>query len=174
MVDKGIIRRFEEREGIKGIILCDSNCLPIESNVDIEITEDISEHIISLIRNGKQIVNALKEGGLKFIRLETSKDEIMIALEEQFILIILKGDKPMRDRGDRGYDNNDYDDRFPYPYIFTPPKPPDDFAMAPQLQLHAPLKEKEPEDEVNCQYCGMKLTKEEQLTHSCQKKPKTL
>ncbi|GAH58286.1 unnamed protein product, partial [marine sediment metagenome] len=29
----------------------------------------------------------------------------------------------------------------------------------------------DPEGEVNCQYCGRKLTKEEQLTHFCKKKP---
>ena len=84
------IRRFEEREGIRGVIICDLSGLPIDSNMDIEISEEISEYVTSLIGKGKQLVNALKEGGLKFIRLETSKGEIMIALEEQLILIILK------------------------------------------------------------------------------------
>jgi len=78
----------------------------------------------------------------------------------------------MRDRDHRGYDNNDDDDRYPYPYIFKPPEPPDDFELAPQVQIRAPLKEKDSEGEVNCQYCGMKLTKEDQFTHSCKKKPK--
>ena len=72
-----------------------------------------------------------------------------------------------------GYDDDDGEDHLPYPYIFTPPKPPDDFAMAPQVQLRAPLKEKDPEEEIYCQYCGMKLTKEEEITHSCKKKPKS-
>ncbi len=44
--------------------------------------------------------------------------------------------------------------------------------MAPQVLIRAPLKEKESEDEIYCQYCGRKLTKEEQLTHSCKNKPK--
>ena len=66
----------------------------------------------------------------------------------------------------------DDDDYIPFPYIFNPPKPPDDFAMAPQVQIRAPLKEKDPEDEFYCQYCGMKLTKEGQFTHSCKKKLK--
>ena len=59
----------------------------------------------------------------------------------------------------------------PHPYVSTPPKPPDDFAMAPQVPIRAPLKEKDPEGEVNCQYCGRKLTEEESLTHSCKEKP---
>ena len=44
--------------------------------------------------------------------------------------------------------------------------------MAPQLQIHTPLKEKDPEEEIYCQYCGRKLAKEEEFTHSCNKKPK--
>ena len=69
-----------------------------------------------------------------------------------------------------GYDD-DGEDNLPYPYILNPPKPPDDFAMAPQVQLRTSLKEKDPEEEIHCQHCGIKLNKEEQLTHSCKKKP---
>ena len=87
---KDIIRRFESKEGIRGIIICDSSGLPIKSNLDMEMTEEVSAYIASLIGKAKQVVNALKEGSMQFIRLETSKGEIMIALEEQLILIILK------------------------------------------------------------------------------------
>ena len=69
-------------------------------------------------------------------------------------------------------ENDDDDPRFPYPYIFNPPKPPDDFAMAPQPQLRKPPKKKYPEEKIYCQYCGKELTEEEQLTHYCKKKPK--
>jgi len=68
--------------------------------------------------------------------------------------------------------NKDGGDRFPYPYIFKPPEPPDDIALTPRVQIHKPLKEESREDEKNCQYCGRNLTEEEQFTHSCKKKPK--
>jgi len=68
-------------------------------------------------------------------------------------------------------DDDDDTDFYPFPFIFTPPKPPDDFPMAPQAQVRVPSKVKEPEDEINCQYCGKELTKEEQITHSCKTKP---
>jgi predicted regulator of Ras-like GTPase activity (Roadblock/LC7/MglB family) len=87
---KAIIRRFEEREGIRGVIICDSSGLPIDSNMDIELSEEVAAYVTSLIGKGKQVVDALKEGSLKFIRLETSKGETMVALEENLILIILK------------------------------------------------------------------------------------
>ena len=89
------------------------------------------------------------------------------------ILKLLSKDNEYRERflRNRRKLRSSDDDRYPYPYIFNPPKPPDDFAMAPQLQVRAPLKEKDPGDQENCQYCGIKLTKEEQYTHSCKKKP---
>lgn len=87
---KAIIRRFEEKEGVRGVIICDNSGLPIKSNLSTDLTESVSAYITSLIGKSKQVVDALKEGALKFIRLETSKGEIMIALEDTLILIILK------------------------------------------------------------------------------------
>ena len=87
---KAIIRRFEEREGIRGVIICDSAGLPIDSNVDISLSEEIAAYVTSLIGKSRQVVEALKEGTLNFIRLETSSGEVMVALETDLILIILK------------------------------------------------------------------------------------
>jgi len=72
------------------VIICDSSGLPIDSNLEIEVSESIAAYVTSLIGKGKQVVEALNEGKLNFIRLETSSGETMIALEEQLILIILK------------------------------------------------------------------------------------
>lgn len=91
---KQIIRRFENKEGVRGVIICDSSGLPIKSNLDYNMSEEVSAYITSLIGKGKRVVSALKEGNLNFIRLETVKGdqtaEIMIALEKNLILIILK------------------------------------------------------------------------------------
>ncbi len=87
---KAIIRRFEEKEGVRGVIICDSSGLPLKSNLATEQTEEVSAYITALIGKGRQVVDALKEGTLKFIRLETTKGETMVALEENLILIILK------------------------------------------------------------------------------------
>lgn len=87
---KKIIRRFEARDEIRGVIICDSSGLPIDSNLEIQDSEEIAAYVTSLIGKSKQVVEALKEGTLNFIRLETSSGETMIALEENLILIILK------------------------------------------------------------------------------------
>jgi GTPase SAR1 family protein len=63
------------------------------------------------------------------------------------------------------------DSEVPYPYIFKPPSPPDDLSVAPQYNVYNINKEDEAEEEIYCQYCGKRLTKEEQLTHNCRKTP---
>ena len=68
--------------------------------------------------------------------------------------------------------NGDNDNNIPYPYVFKPTSPPDDLALASRTQLHQPPKKKDIEEKINCQFCGMELKKEEQITYSCQKKPK--
>jgi len=50
----------------------------------------VAAYVTALIGKSRQVIDALKEGSLKFIRLETSKGEIMVAIEEALILIILK------------------------------------------------------------------------------------
>jgi len=89
--------------------------------------------------------------------------------EDLYLVKMNKEEQPRL--SDEDIDRDDRD-RLPYPYIFTHPRPPDDFEPAAQVQVRTPLKEKILEDDVYCQYCGMKLTKEEQLTHSCKNKPK--
>ena len=70
-------------------------------------------------------------------------------------------------------DEKDDDDNFPSPYIFNPPQPPGDLGLAaqPQVKIYGTLKEKGPEDETHCQYCGRKLIKEEYYSHNCRSKP---
>lgn len=62
-------------------------------------------------------------------------------------------------------------EKYPYPYVFKPPSPPDDLTLAPRTQLRQPPKKKDSKEKISCQYCGLELTKEEQITHSCKKKP---
>jgi len=67
-------------------------------------------------------------------------------------------------------DDEDGDDYIPYPYIFKPPEPPGAPRVATQLQVIKSV-DKEPENEVYCQYCGITLTEEERLSHNCRKSP---
>lgn len=87
---KAIVKRFSSMEGVRGVIVCDSEGLPIQSDLDTETTEATAAYITSLIGRAKNTCDALKEGELKFVRLETEKGEVMIAPEQGLILIVLK------------------------------------------------------------------------------------
>jgi len=99
---------------------------------------------------------------------DEDKNTIIQSFKDEDFSILKKILKKKSDEDD----DDDY--RFPYPYIFTHPRPPDDFTPATQVQVRAPLKEKDSEGVTYCQYCGLKLTKEDQFTHSCNKKPKSV
>lgn len=77
-------------EGVRGVIVCDSEGLPIQSDLPTEITEATAAYITSLVGKSRSTCDALKEGDLHFIRLETEKGEVMIAPESGLILIVLK------------------------------------------------------------------------------------
>ncbi|MFX0076465.1 MAG: zinc-ribbon domain-containing protein [Candidatus Hermodarchaeota archaeon] len=164
------VRRYsEEREDISGFIICDSSGRPIDSNIDIELIEEAAAYITSLIGKARQVLDSLKEGELKAIRLETAKNtEIIVTLEENLILIILKGGSTKRARAKRG----DYSDEgdFPFPYIFKPPKPPDDIALAGEPQSKEPETKQVLVYETYCKHCGAELPKGQTICHVCGKK----
>ena len=129
--------------------------------ISARVAQDLQRELIKDARYQRCKIVSIKQGNEKQEFLNAFGLEFL----ERFKALSDEESKKKSDRDDDG------DDRYPYPYIFKPPEPPDDLALAPQSQLLAPLKEKEPEEEIYCQYCGMKLTKEEQFTHSCKKKP---
>lgn len=69
-----------------------------------------------------------------------------------------------RDRGFQG------GDRYPYPYVFKPPEPPDDIGVSTNVQLNRSRKEEMPEVELFCRYCGSKLGMDESFCSICGKK----
>ncbi len=87
---RAIVKRFSSMEGVRGVIVCDQEGLPIQSDLDTETTEKTAAYITSLIGRARNICDALKEGPLAFVRLETAKGEVMIANTEGLNLIVLK------------------------------------------------------------------------------------
>ena len=138
-----------------------------ESNYDPDSSDQESSSINLLIDNLIATIQKNPSKKVLYLRLFLERFRDISDRDKNTIIQLLK-DEVSKKKSDYDDDDKGY---FPYPYIFNPPKPPDDFAGAAQVQLRAPLKNKDPEEEIYCQYCGRKLTKEEQLTHSCKKKP---
>ena len=80
------------------------------------------------------------------------------------------GDVMMMDNDD-DEDDDDDDDRYPRPYILVSPESSEDFDMGVQLQVQKSMN-KETENDIYCQYCGRKLTEEENISHNCRESPK--
>ena len=90
---KGIINKFMQDDNTRAVIICDSEGLPIQSSFrgeQIERTEEIAAYITSLIDKAKKTAETLEEGRVNFVRLETDKGEVMIAPQENLILIVLR------------------------------------------------------------------------------------
>ncbi|MHA1732628.1 MAG: roadblock/LC7 domain-containing protein [Promethearchaeota archaeon] len=88
---KAIVKRFNEMEGVRGVIITDQEGLPLSSDLPTDTTENVAAHITSLVGRSKNVVDALGEGAVKFLRMETDKGEVMVAPDEGgLILIVLK------------------------------------------------------------------------------------
>lgn len=182
---KKLLRAIPE---IKSVAIVSSEGLPIASALPQGVDETkIAAMTAALLSLSEKAIMEMRKGDFDQLYIKGSEGYLLVMQAGPNAVLIVSTTKDIRlglilldlrriiEKILRsGYDDDDGEDYLPYPYIFTPPKPPDDFAMAPQVQLRTPLKEKDPEEEIYCQYCGIKLTKEEQLTHSCTEKPKNI
>ncbi|GAB4321992.1 MAG: hypothetical protein Kow0069_26560 [Promethearchaeota archaeon] len=88
---KAIVKRFNAMEGVRGVIITDQEGLPLSSDLDTETTENVAAHITSLVGRAHNVIEALNEGNVRFLRIETDKGEVMVAPDEGgLILIVLK------------------------------------------------------------------------------------
>jgi len=145
---------------IKAVAIVSAEGLPIASALPQGVDETkIAAMTAALLSLSEKAIIEMRKGDFDQLYIKGSEGYLLVMQAGPNAVLIVSTTKDVRlglillDLG-RHLGNN-----LPYPYILNPPKPPDDFAMAPQVQLR-------------CQYCGMKLTKEEQSTHSCKKKPK--
>ncbi|MFW9985586.1 MAG: roadblock/LC7 domain-containing protein [Candidatus Odinarchaeota archaeon] len=88
---KDSLKRLGAHEGVRGVIITNMEGLPISSNLNAETTEVISALVTSLVGKAKRVVDELGEGGMNFLTISTPKGEVMVAPEEDYILIVLRG-----------------------------------------------------------------------------------
>ena len=89
-VFKPTLKKLGKFEGVKGVIVTNSEGLPISSTLDTEKTEKVSALIASLVGKATTIVQELEQDILNFFTIDTKNGEILVAPEEDYILIVLK------------------------------------------------------------------------------------
>lgn len=88
---KDSLKRLGAHEGVRGVIITNMEGLPISSNLSADKTEVISAIVTSLVGKAKRVVDELEEGAMNFLTITTEKGEVMVAPEEDYILIVLRG-----------------------------------------------------------------------------------
>ncbi|MHA1303230.1 MAG: roadblock/LC7 domain-containing protein [Candidatus Heimdallarchaeaceae archaeon] len=86
------LKRLEGHPSVRGVIITSNDGLPISStkNLSIEMRESVSALVASLVGRAKAVVTELEEGDLNFFTLDTTKGEILVAPEQDYVLIVLR------------------------------------------------------------------------------------
>lgn len=85
------LKKLKRFEGVKGVIVTTTEGLPISTTYETEKTEKIAAHITSLVGKARNVVSELEEeGAMSFLTITTMNGEVLIAPEEEYILIVLK------------------------------------------------------------------------------------
>ncbi|UJG42930.1 MAG: roadblock/LC7 domain-containing protein [Candidatus Heimdallarchaeum endolithica] len=86
------LKKLESHPSVRGVIITSNDGLPISStkNLSVEMRENVSALVASLVGRAKAVVSELEEGDLNFFTLDTTKGEILVAPEQDYVLIVLR------------------------------------------------------------------------------------
>ncbi|MFX0162562.1 MAG: roadblock/LC7 domain-containing protein [Candidatus Hodarchaeota archaeon] len=85
------IKRFREHPGVRGVIVMSNEGLPISADgVDMQKAEKVAALITSLVGKAKQVITEIGEGTLGFFNIDCGKSEILVAPEEEYVLVVLR------------------------------------------------------------------------------------
>jgi len=85
------LKRISSHKGVQGIIIVNSEGIPIRSTMDNEKTTHYSAMLLQLAMKAKSVVRDLDpQNDLTFLRVRTKKNEIMIAPEKDFMLVVVQ------------------------------------------------------------------------------------
>ena len=87
-----VFNRINTHKGIEGIIICDINGIPIKSTfTDDQVTYFYTTNACFFIKRCSSLVKSLLEKeSLSFIRIRTKINEIMIAPDKEFVLLVVQ------------------------------------------------------------------------------------
>lgn len=86
------IKRLAARKGVRGILVCDEDGLPLKSNLAQSDADMVSAHIAMLVRKVRSVSEAINHGRLHSVYVEMHDQEIIITPDPQagFTIVVLK------------------------------------------------------------------------------------
>jgi len=168
---------------VKAAAIVSTEGLPIALAFPREVDETrIAAMTTALLSLSERAIIEMKKGDLDQLYIKGSDGYLLILQAGPNAALVVSADKDVRlglilldcrrvceKIAQRNFNDGD-EDRYPYPFIFKPPEPPGDLGVETQPQIKKSI-DKKPENKIYCQYCGKKLTKDEQASHNCRKRP---
>mmetsp|Transcript_11434 Transcript_11434/g.42693 ORF Transcript_11434/g.42693 Transcript_11434/m.42693 type:complete len:99 (-) Transcript_11434:584-880(-) len=85
------LKRIQSHRGVKGVLIVNSDGIPIRSTLSTEVTDSYAGLIAQLTYKASSVVRTLDEtDGLTFLRIRSNKEEIMIAPDRDYLLIVIQ------------------------------------------------------------------------------------
>jgi dynein light chain roadblock-type len=85
------LKRVQSHKGVKGVLIMNSDGIPIRSNLPPEDTENYAALVSQLSNKAAGVVRTLDDTDeLAFLRVRSKNHEIMIAPDKDYILVVIQ------------------------------------------------------------------------------------
>jgi dynein light chain roadblock-type len=85
------LKRLQSHKGVKGVVIMNSDGIPIRSNLPQEETENYATLVSQLALKAAGVVRTLDDSDeLAFLRIRSKKHEIMIAPDKDYVLVVIQ------------------------------------------------------------------------------------
>ncbi|KAI9184051.1 Dynein light chain roadblock-type 2 [Blastocladiella emersonii ATCC 22665] len=85
------LKRLSAHKGVQGIVIVNSEGIPIRSTLDNSLTVQYSALITQLASKARSVVRDLDpQNDLTFLRIRSKKHEIMVAPDKDYIMIVIQ------------------------------------------------------------------------------------
>ncbi|XP_068450079.1 dynein light chain roadblock-type 1 [Clinocottus analis] len=85
------LKRIQSQNGVQGIIIVNSEGIPIKTTLDNASTVQYAGLIHQLVMKARSTVRDIDpQNDLTFLRLRSKKNEIMIAPDKDYFLIVIQ------------------------------------------------------------------------------------
>ncbi|ORZ40135.1 hypothetical protein BCR44DRAFT_50129 [Catenaria anguillulae PL171] len=85
------LKRLSAHKGVQGIVIVNSEGIPIRSTLDNSLTVQYSALITQLASKARSVVRDLDpQNDLTFLRIRSKKHEIMVAPDKEYIMIVIQ------------------------------------------------------------------------------------
>ncbi|XP_060088961.1 dynein light chain roadblock-type 1 [Heteronotia binoei] len=85
------LKRIQSQKGVQGIIIVNSEGIPIKSTMDNSTTVQYAGLMHSLIMKARGTVRDIDpQNDLTFLRIRSKKNEIMVAPDKDYFLIVVQ------------------------------------------------------------------------------------